>query len=57
VGVLVGVERVNGGDEGEGIRLMGFILNIRNRTMKPPDCFKWGREGVSRVDGGGDQTM
>jgi hypothetical protein len=25
VGVLVGGERVNGEDEGEGIRLMGFI--------------------------------
>jgi hypothetical protein len=33
-GVLVGGRRVNGGDEGEGTWLMGFLCT-RNRTMKP----------------------
>jgi hypothetical protein len=44
VGVLVEVERVNEGEKGEGIGLMGFtyIYKIEKRNLL--QCFKWGRE-------------
>jgi hypothetical protein len=39
--------RVNGGDEGEGIWLIGLHIHIQNRAMKPlGNCFKWGGGGV-----------
>jgi hypothetical protein len=45
-GILVGVGRVNGRDEGEVIWLLGFIYIYKIRVMKPCNCFKWGGEGV-----------
>jgi hypothetical protein len=37
---------VNGGDEGEGIWLMGFIYMYELDNETSCNCFKWGRKGV-----------
>jgi hypothetical protein len=54
--------RVNGGDEGEGTWLTGFIyIYMKQNNEISCNCFKWNREevGVGKGEGregGGDLT-
>jgi hypothetical protein len=47
VEVLEGVGRVNGGDEVEGIWLMGLIYTYEIENETSCNCFKWSREGIA----------